>query len=72
MNCSLAVTSNCSVWLLRLYNEEGEEANGSADFENIFARISDSRRDFNGFADPAIAADCGFIYFLGPDFGLCV
>ena len=23
-------------------------------------------RDFNGFPDPAIAADCGFIYFFGP------
>ena len=29
--------------------------NGSADFENIFARISDSKRDFNGFPDPATA-----------------
>ena len=46
--------------------------NGSADFENIFARILDSKRDFNGFPDPAIAADCGFFLFLGPDFGLCV
>ena len=27
---------------------------------------------FNGFPDPAIAADCGFIYFLGPDCGLWV
>ena len=44
--------------------------NGSADFENIFARISDSKRDFNGFPDPATAAECGFIYFLGPDVGL--
>ena len=42
--------------------------NGSSDFENIFARISDSKRDFNGFPDPATAAECGFIYFLGPDF----
>ena len=41
------------------------QANGSAEFENIFARISDSKRDFNGFPDPAIAAD---VYFLGPDF----
>ena len=47
--------------------------NGSADFENIFAQISDSKRDFNGFPDPVIiAADCEFIDFLGPDFGLCV
>ena len=38
--------------------------NGSADFENIFARISDSKRYFNGFPDPAIAADCKFICFL--------
>ena len=35
------------------------QANGSAEFENIFARISDSKRDFNGFPDPAIAADVG-------------
>ena len=46
--------------------------NGSADFENIFARISDSNRDFNGFPDLAAAAECGFIYFFGPDFGLCM
>ena len=39
---------------------------------NIFARISDSKRDFNGFPDPASAADCGFIYLLGADFGLNV
>ena len=38
----------------------------------IFARISDSKRDFNGFPDPAIVADCGFIYFFDPDFGLRV
>ena len=43
-----------------------------AGFENIFDRVSDSNRDLNGFLDPAIAADCGFIYFLDPDFGLCV
>ena len=43
--------------------------NGSADFENIFARISDSKRDFNGFPDPVISADCRFSHFLGPDFG---
>ena len=49
----------------------GKSSNGSADFENIFARISDSKRDFNGFPDPANAAECGFIYFLGPDFELC-
>ena len=42
--------------------------NGSADFENIFARISDSKRDFNGFPDPAIAADCRFIHFFAPGF----
>ena len=35
------------------------QANGSAEFENIFARISDSKRDFNGLPDPAIAADVG-------------
>ena len=49
------------------------QANGSAEFENIFARISDSKRDSNGFQDPATAAECGFIFiFLGPDFGLCL
>ena len=37
---------------------------------DIFARISESKRDFNGFPDPAIAADCGFTHFLDPDFGL--
>ena len=40
--------------------------------ENIFARISDSKRDFNGFPDPAIAADCRFIRYWGPDIGLCM
>ena len=52
--------------------EGSEWANGLADFENIFAWISDSKQDFNGFLDPVIAADCRFIYFLGPDFGLWV
>ena len=42
--------------------------NGSVDFENIFARILDSKRDLNGFPDPAIAVDCGFIQFFGPSF----
>ena len=46
--------------------------NGLADFENIFVRIPDSKRDFNGFPDLATAAECGFIYFFGPDFGLCM
>ena len=40
-----------------MLNEVGELANRSADFENIFARISNSKRDFNGFPDPAIAVD---------------
>ena len=31
------------------------------DFENIFARISHSKRDFNGFPDSSV--------FLGQDFG---
>ena len=34
-----------------------------ADFENLFAWISDSKRDFNGFPDPATAVDCEFIHF---------
>ena len=55
-----------------IQKEAGEWVNRSADFENSFAGISDSKGDFNRFPDPAIAADCGFIYFLGPDFGLCV
>ena len=42
--------------------------NGSADFENIFAQISDSKRDFNRFPDPGIAADCRFINFFGHGF----
>ena len=52
--------------------ERHEQANGLADFENTFAWTSDSKRDFNGFLDPAIAVDCGFIHLLGPEFGLCV
>ena len=36
---------------------------------NIFVRILDSERNFNGSADPMITADRGFIQFLGPDFG---
>ena len=47
--------------------EGGEKANGSADFENIFARVSESKGDCNGFPDLAIAADCKFICFLGLD-----
>ena len=43
-----------------------------ADFENILPGISHSKRDFNGFPDPAIAGDGGFICFLGADFGLCM
>ena len=31
-----------------------QKAKGLADFENVFARISDSERHFNGFADPGI------------------
>ena len=54
------------------YAEGGEKANRSADFENIFTRSLDSKSDFIGFPDPAIAADCGFTDFLGPDFGVCV
>ena len=62
-----------ALWIPSLIPEHGGElVNGSADFENIFARILDSKWDFNGFWDPAIAVDYGFIYFLGPDFGLCV
>ena len=38
----------------------------------FFARISDSEQNFNGFADPAIAAVSGFIDFLGPEFGFCL
>ena len=47
----------------------GERLDG---FWKYFCRVSDSKRDFSGFPDLAIAADCGFIYFLGPDCGLCV
>ena len=35
----------------------------------ILAQILDSERNFNGSADPMISAGCGFIQFLGPDFG---
>ena len=38
------------------------------DSENYFARIKDSERNFNGFADPKFAAVGDFIDFLGPDF----
>ena len=37
-------------------------------FWKYFARISDSKRDFNGFPDPAVTADCGFIDFFRPGF----
>ena len=39
----------------------------SAEFENIFAQISDSKRDLNGFPDPAIAGLRIHQYF-GPGF----
>ena len=39
----------------------------SAEFENIFAQISDSKRDFNGFPDPAIAG-LRIHQFFGPGF----
>ena len=54
------MTISISIWELKL-QKGGEYANGSAEFENIFARISDSKGDFNGFPYPAIAVDCGFI-----------
>ena len=31
--------------------------------------MSDSERNFNGFADPATAVVCGFHRLLGPNFG---
>ena len=34
--------------------------------------FSDSEQNFNGFADLAIAAVCGFHRFLGPEFGFCL
>ena len=40
----------------------------SAEFENIFAQISDSKRDFNRFPNPVIARDCGFSQIFGPGF----
>ena len=40
--------------------------NGPTDPDSIFARISDLEQNFNGFADPAIAAVCGFHRFFGP------
>ena len=40
-----------------------------ADLVNILTRILDSEQNFNGYADPTITADRGFIQFLGPDFG---
>ena len=47
--------------------EGGEQTNGSADFENIFARISDSKRDFNGFPDPTCSG-LRIHLFFGPGF----
>ena len=38
------------VW--KFSSEGGEYANGSADFENSFARISNSERNFNELAEP--------------------
>ena len=38
------------------------------DSEYYFARIKDSERNFNGFADPKFAAVCDFIDFLGSGF----
>ena len=38
------------------------------DSKYYFARIKDSERNFNGFADPKFAAVRDFIDFLGPDF----
>ena len=38
------------------------------DPDSIFARVSDSKRNFNGFVDPAIAAVRGFHRFLGSGF----
>ena len=49
--------------------EGGEQVYGSADLENILARILDSEQNFSGSADPMITLDRGFIQFLGPDFG---
>ena len=40
-----------------------------ADLVNILACILDSDHNFNGSVDPMITVDCGFIQFLGPDFG---
>ena len=42
--------------------------NGSADFENIFARISDSKRDFNGFPDLATCSGMRIHLFFWPGF----
>ena len=53
-------------------NEGGEEVYGSADLVNILARIVDSKRNFNGSADPMITVDRGFIQILGPDFEFCL
>ena len=71
---SRAVTVNSGVAYFRI----GEYLWGRRIGERIdrfwkyFCPVSDSKGDFNWFPDPAIAADCGFIYFWGPDFGLCV
>ena len=61
----------CPLWTYQNYSckyvyliKRGWKGERIGGFENIFVRISDSKRDFNGFADSAIAADCGFIHFF--------
>ena len=48
--------------------ERHEQANGLADSENSFAWISDSKRDFNGFLDPALLQWIVDSYIFGPGF----
>ena len=43
--------------------------NRSTDRRIYLVTILASERNFNGFADPMITADRGYIQFWGPDFG---
>lgn len=49
--------------------EGGEQIYGSADLVNVYARILDSERNYNGSADPMITADRRFSQILGPELG---
>ena len=51
-----------------IQKEAGEWVNRSADFENSFAGISDSKGDFNRFPDPANCSRLWIHLLFGPGF----